>query len=57
VAFGLLADDGTGSYYVGPTNTVQPGTHATKDGKEYVLVALGRRGLLSYLRKWVPVGE
>ena len=56
VAFGLDSDDGTGSYYVGPTNTVQPGTHAFKDGKEYVFVVIGRLGTLVYRKMWIPIG-
>lgn len=57
VAFGFDSDDGTGSYYVGPTNTVRPGTHAMKDGKEYVFVVIGRLGTLVYRKMWVPVGS
>ena len=57
VAFGFDADDGTGSYYVGPTNTVRPGTHAMKDGAEYVFVVIGRLGTLVYRKMWIPVGS
>ena len=56
VAFGFDSDDGTGSYYVGPTNTVQPGTHAFKDDVEYVFIVIGRLGTLVYRKMWVPVG-
>jgi len=56
VAFGPDSDDGTGSYYVGPTNTVQPGTHARRDGKEYVFIVIGRLGTLVYRKMWIPVG-
>jgi len=56
VAFGFAVDDGTGSYYTGPTNTVHPGTHAMKDGKEYVFIIIGRLGTLVYRKMWVPIG-
>ena len=55
VAFGYPIDDGTGSYYVGPTNTVRPGTHAFKDDNEYVFVLLRSIGGLK-VKMWIPVG-
>ena len=56
VAFSFPTEDGTGSYWVGPTNTVQPGTHAVKDGKEYVFIVLGR-GTSFKWKLWIPVGS
>ncbi len=57
VAFGFEIGDGSGGYYVGPTNTVRPGTHAVKDGTEYVFVRLGKRGTLIFREMWIPVGN
>lgn len=45
------------SYSVGASNTVPAGTHATKDGAEYVYVILGTIGTLFYRKLWVPVGR
>ncbi len=56
VAFGPPAEDGTGSFFAAANNTTPPGTHANKDGKEYVFVVLGRIGTLFYRKLWVPVG-
>ncbi len=57
VAFGYPIGDGSDGYYAGPTNTVQPGTHAVKDGTEYVFVVLGRIGTVIYRKMWIPVGN
>jgi len=46
-----------GAYSVGTGTNVPPGTHATKDGLEFVYVVLGRLGTLRYQRLWVPTGE
>ncbi len=56
VAFGPPAEDGTGSFFAAANNTTAPGTHANKDGKEYVFVVLGRVGTLFYRKLWIPVG-
>lgn len=44
-----------GSFRVGIENTVPVGTHATKDGAEYVYVDLPR-GFTGSLRLWIPIG-
>jgi len=46
-----------GSYSVGEGTTVPPGSHATKDGFEYVYVVLGKLGTLFYRKLWVPTGR
>ncbi len=57
VDFGPPAGDGSGILLAGPKNTVPPGTHATKDGREYVFVVLGQPGTLNYRKLWVPTGK
>jgi hypothetical protein len=57
VAFGPPSEDGTGSYLVDPSNTVAPGTLASRDGIEYVFVQLGRIGTLSFRKLWIPTGN
>jgi len=57
VDFGPPTGDGTGSLLAGPKNTVPPGTHATKDGKEYVFVVIGQPGTLTYRKLWIPTGK
>jgi len=46
-----------GSYSVGEGTTVPPGSHATKDGFEYVYVVLGKLGTLFYRKLRVPTGR
>ncbi len=57
VAFGPAVEDGTGAYLVARENTVPPGTHAVKDGNDYVFVVLGRLGTLTYRKLWIPTGK
>ncbi|HUX16376.1 MAG TPA: hypothetical protein VMW52_07865 [Phycisphaerae bacterium] len=54
--FGPAIDYGdfAGAYYVDPANTVPPGTHADRNGREYVYVVL-RAGFTGSLRLWLPV--
>jgi len=44
-----------GAYSVDPDNSVPPGSHATKDGVEYVYVVLAR-GFTGKLALWMPIG-
>jgi hypothetical protein len=55
VSFGPPAGDGLGSYLVGGTNTVEPGAHGKQFGREFVLIQIGRPGMLNYRQLWVLV--
>ena len=56
--FGPPVEDGSGAYLAGADNTAAPGDHATgPDGREYVLVQIGKVGTLIYRKIWMPVEE
>ena len=58
IGFGppIEAGEFAGSYSVSATNTVPLGTHASRNGIEYVYVELAR-GFTGRLRLWIPVGN
>jgi len=55
VEFGPALEDGCGGFLAGPNTTVPAGTLAAKDGKQYILVVIGRPGSINYRRHWLPI--